>query len=290
MSMVEVKEQLVNKILTIGINSEFRNNPSFGDVLGKVINSIPSEGSQVLMTDKDGKIIITFKDTDGYNNKITIDCSSPNVIHCMQSLSNNSPSKRTMVEQKIELFGGSLEFHQNEAEKEATNGIEFIQQSRSFRERYDKTGIMTHRKQMIFKPFRWSDSIDIDNDMLAYPRGTTFYNSQIVEFYLQLDRRSHDVARVVSQGTNNYGEDMTYEGFMLVDCVNLPPLTNIRGMRDNYPGLSQKITPKSDEELYHDLVMSNLTPSQIRFLIELSNSYDRKNFSFEPTKIGRGRK
>ena len=77
---------------------------------------------------------------------------------------------------------------------------------------------------------------------------------------------------------------------MLVDCVNLPPLTNIRGMRDNYPGLSQKITPKSDEELYHDLVMSNLTPSQIRFLIELSNSYDRKNFSFEPTKIGRGRK
>lgn len=290
MSMVEAKKQLVNKILTMGINPEFRNNAAFGDILGKVIDSIPSNGANVKMTDKDGKVIITFIDENGHNNEITIDCSSPNVIYCMQHLGKNSPLKRAKVEQKIEFFGGYLEFRQNEAEREKTEGISFVEHSRSFGERYDKTGIMTHRKKMIFKPYKHNDSIDIDSDMLAYPRKTTFYNSQTVEYYLQLDRRAHDVARVVSQGTNVYGEDMTYEGFMLVDCVDLPPLTNIRGMRDNYPGISQKITPKSDEALYHDLVMSSLTSDQIRYLIELSNFHNRKNFSFEPRKFGRGRK
>ena len=202
-SIKELKEGIISKLIKLGINQRFLENPSFTICLNEITKlidemNIPEidDYEKCLVTEKDGNIQFEFTNMFGKKYIFNLSIDSRNIIRCIKteyeipfvSINGNVIKRNNIKEIVIKTDDrGCITLCTNVALisnidcKEGESNIS----NYTIREYYTPEGIMKEKEEKIFERIKVEKDInDMDADLsLCIPR-ESYCNSQVSNSYI----------------------------------------------------------------------------------------------------------
>ena len=226
-SLKELKENLTNKILSLGIKEEFIDNPAFSSALSEIGGMLHNmEESHCSVNEENGVIKIECITTYGVKYSMKIWSPGPETFKCIRMMEEkpyigpNGQYVRTKHAYEIiasinknnwiEVIENASVINNIDCKDRTTNNLVWAR-----KKEYDPNGVMITREYKDYKSYILNASIDraTEHDMLYIPR-VAFQNGHLMERsynYRELLRRKYlDVARIVvedkSKGIEYYSD------------------------------------------------------------------------------------
>ena len=219
-SLKELKENLTEKILSLGIKEEFIENPAFSSALSEIGWLLHNmEESHCLVKEEDGVIKIECTTTYDVKYSMKIWIPTPDTIRCVRIMEEkpfigtNGKYVRTKHAYEIitninnnnwiEVIENGSTINNIDCREGTTNNSVWAR-----KKEYDPNGVMTTREYKDYKSSTLNASIDraTEHDMLCIPR-FAFQIGHLMERsynYRELLRRKYlDVARIVVEDKGN---------------------------------------------------------------------------------------
>lgn len=241
----ELRDNLVEKVIALGISEKFKDNPAFSAALTKIVVAISRMNmgvaeENVQVNQKDGKISFSWTSEIGYKYSMTIECHNPETFTCTTIeeeppyLGNNGQRiiEKTITEDiaTINERSGFITLTTNGASINNVdcNNNQHNTSTWATQAYYTPEGVMRDRKDKIFAEvpnmFGSIERAGIENLIIpreAFSPGSPYYDNYEIRQYLQRERL--DTARVI---LDNRKKGIKYNATL--------PLNEEHGLRDMF--------------------------------------------------------
>lgn len=294
-SVKELKENLVEKVLELGIDPKFKENPAFASVLGRIESLIEDmnmpEKLGNISVKEDGEISFDCIRNSDEKYSFSIFSSSPDEFSCIRTKESRSSAdsrEKKVDELKAKISdNGFITLTQNDATAYNHNYAsenDFVYGKKEFY--YISNGIMRDRTEVVFpavkKVFGNFDRLNAA-DILSLPRNANI-NGNNYAIRTKFTRDKLDTARY------------DYKNMDGTNAHAVIPLSEQYGLREMWPDFDSSkkeiiIPPKSKEEIVA-MLQKESNPKVREGLAKLAvgreeyyyNSNEDKDFVWEVLK------